>query len=159
MNPSRSPHRQTTRRQHLLPKREGTSKNSHRFVYGKHGGGEIISRIRRIHTWLRNTMTIERLSDLTVIAVHAKAATIDRSVVCQKFVVLHPRQMTASSLLADQVSKVFLLASISSQFLWRFRSLQCYSLQLVLLKSPCFGTDVGQLTARSSLPFPPDQDF
>ena len=34
MNPSRS------RRQHLLPKREGTAKNSRRFASGKHGGVE-----------------------------------------------------------------------------------------------------------------------
>ena len=57
--------------------------------------------IRRIHTWLRNTMTTERLSDLAVIAKHAKAVTIDRSVVSEKFVALHPTRMTASSLLAD----------------------------------------------------------
>ena len=36
-----------------------------------------------------------------VIAVHANAVTIDRSVGCEKFVALHPRRMTASSLLAD----------------------------------------------------------
>ena len=83
-----------------------------------------------------------------VIAVHANAVTIDRSVVCQKFVALHPRRMTASSLLADEVSQVFLLASIFSQFLRRFRSLQCFSLQFVLLKSLCFGTDVGQLKIK-----------
>ena len=35
MNPSRS------RRQHLLPKREGTAKNSRHFASGKHGGGEV----------------------------------------------------------------------------------------------------------------------
>ena len=57
--------------------------------------------IRRIHTWLRNTMTTERLSDLAVIAKHAKAVTIDRSVVSEKFVALHPTRMTGSSLLAD----------------------------------------------------------
>lgn len=57
--------------------------------------------IWRIHTWLRNTMTTERLSDLAVIAMHANAVTIDRSVVCEKFVALHPRRMTASTLLAD----------------------------------------------------------
>ena len=57
--------------------------------------------IRRIHTWLRNIMTIERLSDLAVIAMHANAVTIDRSVVCEKFVALHPRRMMVSTLLAD----------------------------------------------------------
>ena len=60
------------------------------------------------------------------------AVTIDRSVVCEKFAVaLHPRRLTASSLLAHLrvLSKVFLLASISS-ILWRFNNLQCYSLQI-----------------------------
>ena len=62
----------------------------------------------------------------------ANVVTIDRNVVCEKFTVaLHPRRMTASSLLAHLgvLSKVFLLASISS-ILWRFKSLQCYSLQI-----------------------------
>ena len=44
---------------------------------------------RRIHNWLRNTMTTERLSDLAVIAMHAKAVTVGRSVVCEKFVALY----------------------------------------------------------------------
>ena len=38
---------------------------------------------------------------------------IEASVVCEKFVALHPRRMTASTLLADKGSKVFLLASTS----------------------------------------------
>ena len=42
INPSRSPHRHITRIQHLLPKREGTSKNSRHFASGKHGGGDVI---------------------------------------------------------------------------------------------------------------------
>ena len=53
-------------------------------------------RVRRIHTWLRNPTT-ERLSHLAVIAMHTNAVTIDRSVVCKKFVALYPRRMTASS--------------------------------------------------------------
>ena len=57
--------------------------------------------IRRILTCLRNTMTTERLSDLAVIAMHANVVIIDRSVACEKFVALHPRRMTASTLLAD----------------------------------------------------------
>ena len=57
--------------------------------------------IRRICTWLGNTMTTERLSSLAVIAMHANAVTIDRGVVCEKFVALHPRRMTASTSLAD----------------------------------------------------------
>ena len=42
INPSRSPHRHITRRQHLLPKREGTSENSLHFASGKHEGGKVI---------------------------------------------------------------------------------------------------------------------
>ena len=57
--------------------------------------------IRRIHTWLRNTMTTERLSGLAVIPMHANAITIDSVVVCEKCVALHPRRMTASTLLDD----------------------------------------------------------
>lgn len=57
--------------------------------------------IRRIHTRLCNTMTTEHVSDLAVITMHANAVTIDRSVVCEKFVALHPRRMTASTLLVD----------------------------------------------------------
>ena len=54
-----------------------------------------LSCMQRIHTWLRNTMTTERPSDFAVISVHANAFTIGRSVVCEKFVALHPRQMVA----------------------------------------------------------------
>ena len=92
-----------TCRQHL-PKREGTYKNSHRFAYGDHGGGEVTFLYSEdLCTWLRNTMTTERLSDFAVISVHANAFTIDRSVGCEKFVALHPRRMMASSLSANQV--------------------------------------------------------
>ena len=77
-------------------------------------------------------MATERLSDLAVIAMYG-----DRDVVCGKFVALHPRRMTASLLLDD--------ASFSS-FLQRFKHLHCYSLQFVLAKSPCFGTNVHRTT-------------
>ena len=46
-------------------------------------------------------MTNKRLSDLAVITMHANVVTIDRSVVCEKFVALHPRRMTPSTLLAN----------------------------------------------------------
>ena len=46
-------------------------------------------------------MTTERLSDLAVIAMHANVVIIDRNVVCEEIVALHPRRMTASTLLAD----------------------------------------------------------
>ena len=55
--------------------------------------------VERSFSFMRITIMItERLSDLAVIAMYAKAVTIDRSVVCEKFVALHPRRMTASSL-------------------------------------------------------------
>ena len=78
--------------------------------------------MQRILTWLRIIMITERLSDLAFIGTYANAVTIDRSVVCEKFVALHPRRMKASSLLDE--------ASISS-ILWRFKTMQCYSVQFV----------------------------
>ena len=72
--------------------------------------------MRRILTWLRIIMIMERLSDLAVIATYAYAVTIHSSVVCKKFVALQPRRMTASSLFDE--------ASISS-ILGRFKTLQC----------------------------------
>ena len=69
--------------------------------------------------WFRKTMATERLSDLAFIAMYG-----DRSVVCGKFVALHPRRMTAASLLLDDES--------FSSILWRSKALQCYSLQFVL---------------------------
>ena len=53
------------------------------------GTERSFSCIRKIHTWLRNTMTTERLSNLTIITVHANVVTIDRSVVCEKIVALN----------------------------------------------------------------------
>ena len=70
--------------------------------------------IQRSHTWFSNTMTTKRPSGLAVIAMHPNAVTIDRSVVCEKFVALHPRQITASTLLADWVSKVSSSSSSAS---------------------------------------------
>ena len=78
--------------------------------------------MQRILTRLRILMITERLSDLAFIGTYANTVTIDRSVVCEKFVALHPRRMKASSLLDE--------ASISS-ILWRFKTMQCYSLPFV----------------------------
>ena len=41
------------------------------------------------------------MAHLAVIAIHANAVTMDRRVVCEKFVALHPRRKTVSTLLAD----------------------------------------------------------
>ena len=60
------------------------------------------SSIRRIYTWLRNTMTTEQLSDLAVVAMIANTVTIDKRLVCDKLsVAQHPRRMTTHSLLVD----------------------------------------------------------
>ena len=105
--------------------------------------------IRRIYTWPRNTMTTERLSGLAVIVMYENAVAIDRSVVREKFVALHLRRKTASSSLADEGSRLFLSAVISS-ILWRYKSLQCYSLQFLLPKSPCFGANPRQLKSGNA---------
>ena len=60
------------------------------------------SSIRRIHTWPRNTMTTEQLSDLAVVAMNANTVTIDKRLVCDKLsVAQHPRRMTTHSLLVN----------------------------------------------------------
>ena len=72
-------------------------------------------------------------------AMYANVVTIDRSVVCETVVALHPRQMTASLLLVDKVSRVFLYV---------LRLLFCdisRVYNVTVSKSPCFGTNVGQL--------------
>lgn len=59
--------------------------------------------VRRIHTWLRGTMTTERLSDLAVIAMHCHSLVrINRDQVCDKYIAMHPRRMMAASLLDNQ---------------------------------------------------------
>lgn len=61
-----------------------------------------LQNIEAYNNLLIQTMTTKQLSHLAVIATHANAKqTRFRSVVCEKFVALHPLQMTASSLLAD----------------------------------------------------------
>ena len=60
------------------------------------------SSIRRIHTWLRSTMTTEQLSDLTVIAINANTVTIDKRLVYDKLCMAwDPQRMTTHSLLAE----------------------------------------------------------
>ena len=78
-----------TRRQHLLPKRVRKLKIMAVLPMRSTGAERSFSCIRRIHTWLHNTMTTERLSNLAIITMHANAVTIDRSVVCEKIVALH----------------------------------------------------------------------
>ena len=55
--------------------------------------------VRRVHTWLRSTMTTQRLSDLAVIAMHGHVIPISREQVCEAFIKNHPRKMMAPSLL------------------------------------------------------------
>ena len=124
MNPSRSPHRT-----------DNTQKTSSSQKWGNFykilavlpmESTEVegsFSFIRKILTWLP-ILTYDHRTTLRF-GLHrhyANAVTTDRSVVCEKFVALHPRRMKASLLLHE--------ASISS-ILWRFKTMQCYSLQFV----------------------------
>lgn len=66
------------------------------------GGTEAersFSCLRRLHTWLRSTMTTERISDLAVIAMHGKAVRLETEQICCAFMELHPRKMLGSSLI------------------------------------------------------------
>ena len=85
----------------FFPKVREHLKKSRRFAKGSTDAERLFSCIRRIRSWILNTMATERLSDLVVIAMNENAVTIKRSVVCEKFVAPHPRRITASSLLAD----------------------------------------------------------
>ena len=55
--------------------------------------------LRRLHTWLRSTMTTDRLSDLSVIAMHGNTmVALETDRICRAFIELHPRRMTEPSL-------------------------------------------------------------
>lgn len=55
------------------------------------------SLLRRIKTYLRSTMSEERMSDLSIIAMHyGERMPVDE--ICQKFVQLHPRRLYHASL-------------------------------------------------------------
>ena len=60
------------------------------------------SALRRIQTYLRSTMTEERLRGLTLMYVHySKAAQLDTGEVVKQFVRAHPRHLFCSSILFD----------------------------------------------------------
>ena len=55
--------------------------------------------LRRLHTWLRSTMTTDRLSDLSVIAMHGNTmVALETDSICREFMELHPRRLTEPSL-------------------------------------------------------------
>ena len=54
-----------------------------------------------VRTWLRSTMTTEKLSDLAVIAMHCHTVRIHRDQVCDKYMAMHPRRMMSASLLSQ----------------------------------------------------------
>ena len=55
--------------------------------------------LRRLHTWLRSTMTTDRISDLSVIAMHGNTmVALETDRICRAFMELHPRRMTEPSL-------------------------------------------------------------
>ena len=123
MNPSRSPHRTDNTQNTSSSQKWG---NFYKFAVLPMESTEVersFSFIRKILTWLPILIYDHRTTLRFGLHRHyANAVTIDRSVVCEKFVALHPRRMKASSLLNE--------ASISS-ILWRFKTMQCYSLQFV----------------------------
>jgi hypothetical protein len=57
--------------------------------------------MRRLHTWLRSTMSTERMTDLAVIAMHGHTIRLDKIQICQRFMALHPRRMKAASLFQE----------------------------------------------------------
>ncbi|KAG1651011.1 repressor of the inhibitor of the protein kinase [Nymphon striatum] len=53
--------------------------------------------VRRIHSWLRSSMSTDRLSDLCVIAMHGNIPVSTEEIV-NRFITLHPRRMQGQSL-------------------------------------------------------------
>ncbi|KAG1666870.1 repressor of the inhibitor of the protein kinase [Nymphon striatum] len=53
--------------------------------------------VRRIHSWLRSSMSTDRLSDLCVIAMHSNIPVSTEEIV-NRFITLHPRRMQGQSL-------------------------------------------------------------
>ena len=61
------------------------------------------SALRRVKTYLRSTMTEERLAGLTLMAVHYKhASQLDTVEVVKRFVRAHPRRLFCNSILFDE---------------------------------------------------------
>ena len=56
---------------------------------------------RPVDTWLRSTMTAEKLSDLSVIAMHCHNIHIHRDKVRDKYMAMHPRRMVWVSFLGQ----------------------------------------------------------
>lgn len=54
--------------------------------------------VRRVHTWLRSTMSTERLGNLAVLAMNGHLVPLNTEEICKRFMVIHPRRMSASSL-------------------------------------------------------------
>ena len=54
--------------------------------------------LRRLHTWLRNTMKTDRLSNFVVIAMYGYTIPITCEQICTRFIAVHPRCMQRSSL-------------------------------------------------------------
>ena len=57
--------------------------------------------VRRVHTWLRSTMSTDRLADLAVIAMNGQVVKIDRMEVCRRYMTANARLMASSSLFTD----------------------------------------------------------
>lgn len=59
--------------------------------------------LRRIHSWLRNSMTVHRLGNLAVIAMHAFSLShnLSKDMIAKRFTELHPRRMKFENLLSQ----------------------------------------------------------
>ena len=55
--------------------------------------------VRRLDTWLRSSMTVDRLSNLAVIAMHSIQFPLSTENVTRRFMSMHPRRLLNDSLL------------------------------------------------------------
>lgn len=57
--------------------------------------------LRQLHTWLRTTMSAERLGKLGVLALHSFDVPLDTDKICATFKTKNPRKMCSASILYD----------------------------------------------------------
>ena len=57
--------------------------------------------LRQVHTWLRTTMTCDRLGNLGVLALHGFDILLNIEKICSTFRIQHPRRMCSPSVLYD----------------------------------------------------------
>ena len=84
--------------------------------------------VRCIHTWLKSSLTIDKLSGLAVIAMHGHSVPFSINDICTAFMPLHPHKMKSSLLFEykNPQRKIFQgLAKNYAVVVYNFSTLRC----------------------------------